>query len=595
MTPTSGLTTTEAGGTARFTVALTSQPTDEVTIDLSSLDPTEGLVASTRLVFTSANWNSPQELVVTGVDDSDVDGDVAYVIRTAAAVSADPMYNERDAADVDVMNLDNDAQTITISVGDVSVIEGNDGVTSTLSFIAQLSQASTSTVTARFSTTGGTATAGEDYVPVSNGLVTFRPGALTQRISITVHGDALIEDDETVLVTLSDVVGAGIDRAEAVGTIRNDDTIAGLVGDVTVAEGDAGTTNAIFTVTLAQPSAVSVRVDYTTVDGTALAGLDYSMRVSRVTFLPGETEKTIAIPVTVNTRDNVDLRHFSIRLTGATGAGLDPARAEAIGTIVDDDATPSLSAADLSTAEGAAGATRNLTFSVRLSAASNLPVTVDYATADGPATAGPDYTAASGTLTFAPGETTKSVVVAVLGDAAAEPDEAFRLLILSGPVNATLADAEGGRHDPQRRHLPAGHGPDRRRGGRGRAAHRRLRRHHRPGGALRRRIRLRHHRGAPPRPAPTTRAASGRATIAAGPDLGDDPRGGPGRRRPGGRRDDRADVLAAGQRDARLPAVGDGDDPQRRHRRHDRRRRRRRVGRRGRLRRHAVAAGRRRR
>ena len=70
VTPTSGLTTTEAGGTATFTVVLTSRPVADVTIGLSSSDTTEGTVSPSSLTFTSANWNIPQTVTVTGVDDA---------------------------------------------------------------------------------------------------------------------------------------------------------------------------------------------------------------------------------------------------------------------------------------------------------------------------------------------------------------------------------------------------------------------------------------------------------------------------------------------------------------------------------------------
>ena len=102
VSPTSGLTTTETGGTDTFTVVLNSQPGDDVTIALSSSDTTEGTVAPASLTFTPANWNTAQTVTVTGVDDDVVDGDVAYTILTAAAVSADAAYNGMDAADVAV-------------------------------------------------------------------------------------------------------------------------------------------------------------------------------------------------------------------------------------------------------------------------------------------------------------------------------------------------------------------------------------------------------------------------------------------------------------------------------------------------------------
>ena len=109
MTPTAGLTTTEAGGTATFTVVLNTQPTADVTIALSSSDTTEGTVGPASLTFTTANWNVAQTVTVTGVDDAVDDGDVAYTIVTAPATSADANYSGVNAADVAVTNTDNDA------------------------------------------------------------------------------------------------------------------------------------------------------------------------------------------------------------------------------------------------------------------------------------------------------------------------------------------------------------------------------------------------------------------------------------------------------------------------------------------------------
>ena len=108
VTPTAGLTTTETGGTATFMVALTTLPTANVTVGLSSSDPTEGTVSPASLTFTSASGTTPQTVTVTGVDDGVVDGNVAYTLVIAVATSADPHYNGRKAADVRVTNTDND-------------------------------------------------------------------------------------------------------------------------------------------------------------------------------------------------------------------------------------------------------------------------------------------------------------------------------------------------------------------------------------------------------------------------------------------------------------------------------------------------------
>jgi hypothetical protein len=106
VSPTSGLETTESGGQDSFSVALTTQPTADVTITVSSGNTAEGTVSSTNLTFTPTNWDVPQTVTVTGSDDSVLDGDVAYTIVLGAATSADPSYNGLDPADVSVTNPD---------------------------------------------------------------------------------------------------------------------------------------------------------------------------------------------------------------------------------------------------------------------------------------------------------------------------------------------------------------------------------------------------------------------------------------------------------------------------------------------------------
>ncbi len=111
--------TTEAGGTAVFQVALATQPVANVTIGLSLSDGTEASLSVPSLTFTAANWNTPQIVTVTGLDDSLDDGDVAYSLITAAASSADPNYNGLTAADVALVNLDDtDTAGITVSTRD---------------------------------------------------------------------------------------------------------------------------------------------------------------------------------------------------------------------------------------------------------------------------------------------------------------------------------------------------------------------------------------------------------------------------------------------------------------------------------------------
>lgn len=113
VSPTSGLTTTEDGGTANFSVVLTVAPTADVTINISSSDTTEGTLSAASLTFTAANWNVAQTVTITGVDDSVNDGDVVFTILTAAASSVDVGYSGLNSADVSATNTDNDPASST--------------------------------------------------------------------------------------------------------------------------------------------------------------------------------------------------------------------------------------------------------------------------------------------------------------------------------------------------------------------------------------------------------------------------------------------------------------------------------------------------
>src|SRR6185503_12693635 len=127
VTPTTGLTTNESGLTATFTVVLTSQPAADVVVGVSSSNSNEGTVAPTTLTFKSTtdqpfnpatgvgSWNISHSVVITGVNDTAIDGNIVYTILLATAVSTDPFYNGVNPPDVAVTNLDNDAAEIIVS------------------------------------------------------------------------------------------------------------------------------------------------------------------------------------------------------------------------------------------------------------------------------------------------------------------------------------------------------------------------------------------------------------------------------------------------------------------------------------------------
>lgn len=142
MTPTSQ-TTHEAGGVAIIDVVLSSQPTADVTIDLVSSDTGEGNVSTSSLTFTPANWNTPQQVTVTGTDDADLDGEQSYTIQ-ATATSSDAAYGGMAIAPLTLSNLDNDGVAILVTPSNGEVVVGEAGVTDT--YQIALTQPPTGTV-----------------------------------------------------------------------------------------------------------------------------------------------------------------------------------------------------------------------------------------------------------------------------------------------------------------------------------------------------------------------------------------------------------------------------------------------------------------
>lgn len=211
------------------------------------------------------------------------------------------------------------------------------------------------------------------------------------------------------------------------------------IADASVKEGNSGTRLMTFTVTLSAAAAGPVTVAYSTADGTATSGSDYVAANGTLAFAAGETSKTIQVKVKGDKAAEAN-EVFTVRLANATGATI--ANGSATGTLTNDDAVirlPALSVGDVTLREGNSG-TAELMFIVTLDKAATAPVTVNYATADGTATAGSDYSPLSGTLTFAAGETSKMVHVVVNGDTAVEANETFSL-ILSNAAGATIADS----------------------------------------------------------------------------------------------------------------------------------------------------------
>jgi hypothetical protein len=224
------------------------------------------------------------------------------------------------------------AQQPSISVRDVSVVEGNSGTTQA-TFVVALSAASSQTVSCSFATANGTATAGADYVATAGG-VTFAPGEVEKPVVVLVNGDTVDEAQETFFLDISNVQNATVSSNRGTGFIVDDDGPTISVNDVTVTEGNAGTKAATFTLTLSGPSVEAIAVRAITTPGTATASTDYNPVNVVVIFQPGTVTRTVDVDVIGDTTLEPN-ETFSLNLSEPFGTTI--ADGEGIGTILDDD------------------------------------------------------------------------------------------------------------------------------------------------------------------------------------------------------------------------------------------------------------------
>jgi len=344
-----------------------------------------------------------------------------------------------------------------LSVNDVTLTEGDAG-SQNMNFVITLSQASLQPVRVNYSLVNNTATGGTDFTNISN-RVLFAPGETTKTITVPILGDTIDEIDETFKIQLANPSNAAISDGEGQGTITDNDPLPSItINDHSLAE-DALPFTRTFTVTLSSVSGKQVTVEYATANGTATAGTnpengdDYFGVSGTLTIPAGQTSGQIIVSVFTDAMHEPD-ETFFLNLSNATNATISDAQGQA--TIVNDDPVPTVNLQDAFVFEGNTG-TSDATFFVRLSNPTFQTVTLNFATATNTlsppntATAGTDYVAKSGSLSFAPGETEKQIVVLVNGDTVDELTELFDLevsnvqnaTVLVGKATAFIRDDDG--------------------------------------------------------------------------------------------------------------------------------------------------------
>ena len=400
------------------------------TADLTAVAGQDYASTSGTVTFQPGQTALPISIPIIGGTVSK--GTKTFAVNITAATNATIQTNQA------IGTINDPNPPVGLSIANASASQ-NATTASTAFFTVQLAAPSAQTVMVNYATADKTAVAGTAYVAAS-GTLTFQPGQTSQTIPVTVLPSPVPEPTETFTVTLTSPVNSSISAGVATGTIVN--TVPGpnlAVNSVQVVDSPTATVNAVFNVTLSSPSALPVTVNFGTSNVTASAGSDYTATTGTLTFTPGQTVQTITVPVLPDPGSKPD-RLFDVNLSGASNALI--STGQGIGTIIDASAPPFLVINDVSLPEGAAGTTGNAVFNVTLSNVSTVPVTVSYATANGSAIAGTDYTPESGVLTFAPGQTVQTVSVPVLGSNLPGNSKLFTVN-LTGPSNATVALAQG--------------------------------------------------------------------------------------------------------------------------------------------------------
>ncbi len=295
---------------------------------------------------------------------------------------------------------------------------------------------STGTVMVNYATANGSATAPDDYTATS-GTLTFTDGQTSKTINIPVNNDTTSEPAESFSISLSNPTGGATLGSPTTATLNINDNDAPTISisDVSVTEGNAGTVNANFTVSLSGAHFQTVTMNYATdVTGTATSGADYQPTSGPLTFNPGETMKTVTVQVNGDTSVESN-ETFFVKLSNNNALSFSDSTG--MGTIVDDD-LPNPAVEFSQSSYNVQEDQTSIQITVTRNGNTTVTTTVDYATGDKTATQVNDYTIARGQLTFAPGETSKTFRVLINEDSFVEGNEQLEVVLSNPSGTATL-------------------------------------------------------------------------------------------------------------------------------------------------------------
>lgn len=422
----------------QYTLILSKKSLDPVSVNLSAAGGTATYNDDYDFVSASISF-APGTTSATGI--FYIKNDTAREeIETIQLQLSNPTEGTLGNANAVVSIVDDD--TWQIQAEAVQIEEGNSGQSVAVMKVRLVNSYGvtdhTHPITVDFTTQNGTAAAGSDYTSTS-GTLTFQPGEIEKTVSVPILGDSTAEQNESFAVKFSKPFGATLQQASQTVTILNDDPGTVSVAPVSITEGHSGKNMLVFNVSMSGPTTSPVSVSFESQDGTALAGIDFEAVAGQLTFAPGETQKTISVPI-LGDRISEQNEAFTIKLTGSSGATI--ATATATGTILNDDPLINIESAQFLEGQPTTPGSHTVYLPVRLSQATDIPVSVDFATSNGSAEAPSDYIATSGTLTFAAGQTIQYIELQIVGDLTFEPDETFSVK-LSNPRGAQLGTDTG--------------------------------------------------------------------------------------------------------------------------------------------------------
>jgi len=371
--------------------------------------------------------------VTVGNFNGDGKSDLAVASRLTNNVSV--LLNADPTATVTITDVSQ--PPISLTINDVTVTEGNSGTTNAV-FTVSLSSAASTVVSVNYATANGTATAGTDYTAIPTTTLTFNPGETSKTITVPVNGDNQVELNETFFLNLSNLQanGSNVTLADnqGQGTINNDDSASIAITDVTITEGNSGTTNAVFTVTLSNAVDTAVTVNYATANGTATtADNDYTaIATTPLTFNPGETSKTITVAINGDTKVESNETFFvNLSSLNANGRNVTIADNQGQGTIANDDVIlPSITLA-VSPSSVTEDGTSNLIYTFTRSGVTTNLLTVNYSIG-GTANNGTDYASIPTGVTFAANLATATLIVDPTADTTVESNETVALTLATG-------------------------------------------------------------------------------------------------------------------------------------------------------------------